>query len=71
LARALQVSTDELHGVRPPRVERIHGDTEARRMWKRFQMVATLPARDQKAVIRPINSLAGVSAAKQRPVQAA
>ena len=45
VARALQVSTDELLGVRPPRVERIHDDTEARHMWKRFQMVATLPGR--------------------------
>jgi transcriptional regulator with XRE-family HTH domain len=42
LARALQVSTDELLGVRPPRVERIHDDTEVRRMWKRFQMVANV-----------------------------
>jgi hypothetical protein len=32
VARALQVSTDELLGVRPPRVERIHDDTEARHM---------------------------------------
>jgi transcriptional regulator with XRE-family HTH domain len=70
LARALQVSTDELLGVRPPRVERIHDDTEARRMWKRFQMVATLPERDQKAVIRLINSLVGVGAAKQRSARA-
>jgi transcriptional regulator with XRE-family HTH domain len=70
LARALQISTDELLGVMPPRVERIHDDTEARRMWERFQIVATLPERDRKAVIRPINSLVSVSAAKQRPARA-
>jgi len=33
--------------------------------WKRFQMVATLPERDQKAVIRLINSLAAVGAGKR------
>jgi hypothetical protein len=40
--------------------EHIDDDAEARRMWKRFQMVATLPERDQKAVIRLINSLVAV-----------
>ena len=61
LAQALEVTTDELLGVKPPEVERIDDDSEARRMWKRFQMVAVLPERDQKAVIRLINSLAAVS----------
>lgn len=61
LAKALDVTTDELLGVKPPKVERIDDDSEARRMWKRFQMVAVLPERDQKAVIRLINSLAAVS----------
>jgi transcriptional regulator with XRE-family HTH domain len=63
LARALQVTTDELLGVKPPRVERIKDDSEARRQWKRFQMISTLPERDQKAVVRLINSLvaAGVT----------
>ena len=65
LAGALRISTDELLGVKAPRVERIHDDSEARRTWKRFQMVATLPERDQKAVIRLINSLAAVGAGKR------
>lgn len=65
LARALRVTTDELLGVRPPKVERIHDDSEARRQWKRFQMVSTLPERDQKAVIRLINSLVAVGAARR------
>jgi hypothetical protein len=30
-------------------------------MWKRFQMVSELPERDQKAVIRLINSLAAIA----------
>ena len=57
LARALQVSTDELLGVRAPKVERLHDNPETRRLWKRFQLVSQLPERDQKAVIRLINSL--------------
>lgn len=57
LAKALKVTTDELLGVRAPKVERLDDDTEARRAWKKFQMVSTLPERDQKAVIRLINSL--------------
>ena len=63
LARALKVTTDELLGVRPPRIERAKEDREARRRWKRFQMISTLPERDQKAVVRLIDSLvaAGVS----------
>lgn len=61
LAEALDLTTDELLGVKPPKVERIDDDCEARRMWKRFQMVAILPERDQKAVIRLIHSLAAVS----------
>ena len=64
LAKALRVTTDELLGVKAAKVERINDDSEARRMWKRFQMVAGLPERDQKAVIRLIHSLAGSSAAR-------
>jgi transcriptional regulator with XRE-family HTH domain len=58
LACALSVTTDELLGVKPPKAERVNDDSEARRQWKRFQMIATLPERDRKAVVRLINSLA-------------
>jgi len=58
LARALRITTDELLGVKPPKVGRANDDSEARRQWKRFQMISTLPERDQKAVIRLIHSLA-------------
>jgi transcriptional regulator with XRE-family HTH domain len=57
LARALKITTDELLGVKPPKIERVKEDPEARRQWKRFQMISTLPERDQKAVVRLINSL--------------
>jgi transcriptional regulator with XRE-family HTH domain len=65
LAKALRVTSDELLGLKPPKVERIDAAGDARRTWKRFQMVATLPERDQKAVIRLINSLAAVGAGKR------
>jgi transcriptional regulator with XRE-family HTH domain len=65
LAGALQVSTDVLLGVETPKVERINEDAEARKQWKRFQMISTLPERDQKAVIRLINSLVAVGAPRK------
>jgi len=63
--QGLRITTDELLGVKPPKVERINDDSEARRMWKRFQMVSVLPERDQKAVIRLINSLVAVGASRK------
>ncbi|MBC8164788.1 MAG: helix-turn-helix transcriptional regulator [Bryobacteraceae bacterium] len=59
LAKALQVTTDELLGIKPPRIERLNEDSEKLRMWKRFQLVTALPEKDQRAVIRLIHSLAG------------
>jgi hypothetical protein len=56
---ALNVSTDELLGLKPPKLERPRRDPETARQWKRFQRIASLPERDQKAVIRLVNSLAG------------
>ena len=44
LAKSLRVTADELLGIRPPRTERVNADPEARREWKKFQMVAVLPA---------------------------
>jgi transcriptional regulator with XRE-family HTH domain len=69
LAKALKVSTDELLGVIPPRVERINDHPEDRRMWKRFRMVLVLPERDQKAVIRLINSLVAAGGARRNGTQ--
>jgi transcriptional regulator with XRE-family HTH domain len=65
LARALKITTDELLGVKPPKIERVKEDPEARRQWKRFQRISTLPERDQKAVARLINSLVAVGAARR------
>jgi len=60
LAKALHITTDELLGLKPPpkvAAAAVEEDSEARRHWKRFQMISMLPERDQKAVIRLINSL--------------
>ena len=70
LAKALNVTTDELLGVKPPRVERANHDSEARRLWKRFQLVSALPERDQKAIIRLVNSLIAGSGEKRRTAHA-
>ena len=66
LARALKVSTDELLGIKPLKVERIDSDPEVRRLWKRFRQITGLPERDQRAVIRLISSLVSVSAQQRR-----
>ncbi len=52
-------------GVKAPRVERVNDDSEARRQWKRFQMISTLPERDQKAVVRLVNSLVAAGASRK------
>ena len=66
LAKALKVSADELLGLKPPRIERVQDDAETRRLWKKFQMVAALPEKDQRAVIRLIGSLVAASGARHR-----
>jgi transcriptional regulator with XRE-family HTH domain len=58
LARALAVSTDELLGLRPAKSNG-NSSVEKQRLWKRFQKMEALPTKDQRAVIRLINSLAG------------
>jgi transcriptional regulator with XRE-family HTH domain len=67
LAKVLAVSTDELLGLKTPkpRAAAIPAlDSDAKRLWKRFQQVMTLPEKDRRAVIRLVNSLV---AAQHRP----
>ena len=66
LAQALKVSTDELLGIKPLKVERIDSDPEVWRLWKRFQQITGLPEKDQRAVIRLISSLVSMSAQVRR-----
>ena len=63
LARLLHVSTDELLGLRPAQSNG-NSSPEKQRLWKRFQKMEALPTKDQRAVIRLINSLAGSSHAE-------
>ena len=65
LAQALHVTTDELLGLKPPKAVPLEEDAETRRQRKRFQMVATLPERDQKAVVRLIHSLVAASSLRR------
>ena len=59
LAKALSVSTDEMLGLKSVKPDARADDPETRRLWRKFQQVAALPEKDQRAVIRLINSLAG------------
>ena len=60
LAKALHVTTDELLGVKSIKPDARSEDPETRRLWKKFQQVSELPEKDQRAVIRLINSLSGM-----------
>ncbi len=63
IANTFKVSADDLLGLRPPKKSPIpKEDPETKRLWKKFQDVRSLPVKDQRAVIRLINSL--VSAKK-------
>ena len=61
LAEALGVSADELLGVAAPKRAAVKTaeDSETRRLWKKFQQLLTLPEKDQRAVMRLVNSLTG------------
>jgi transcriptional regulator with XRE-family HTH domain len=56
LVRVLGVSADELLGIKPAKLGP-DNSPEQRRLWKRFQRMESLPEKDQRAVIRLINSL--------------
>lgn len=69
LAGALNVTTDELFGLKQPKVTPAAGDSETRRHWKKVQMISTLPERDQKAVIRLIHSLVAAGPVRKNGTQ--
>lgn len=58
LAEALDVTTDELLGRKKTKLPSRATDLDEQRLWRKFQKVGKLPERDQRAVIRLINSLA-------------
>lgn len=58
LARGLGVSTDELLGLKaPPKALRQRPEPVPRGLRKKLQQILTLPASDQRAILRLINSL--------------
>lgn len=61
LAKALKVSADELLGIESVKARGLAESPEKRRLWRKFQQVMELPERDQRAVIRLVNSLAANS----------
>ncbi len=61
LAQVLKVSTDEMLGLDPPKpLPKRKDDPETKRLWKKLQQVRELPEKDQRAVIRLLNSLISV-----------
>ena len=56
LVRVLGTTADELLGIKPHRIGPDNTPGQ-RRLWKRFQRMESLPEKDQRAVIRLINSL--------------
>jgi transcriptional regulator with XRE-family HTH domain len=64
LADALGVSADELLGISNSKAAKERSeqdDPDVRRLWKKFRQITHLPEKDQRAVIRLINSLASAS----------
>ena len=57
IAKALKVTTDELLGATSPRRNGEKMSPEMRRLWKKFQQVTKWPEKDQRAVIRLINTI--------------
>jgi len=58
LAKALKITTDELLGAKPIKNDRNDKmSPEMKRLWKKFQQIAKWPDKDQRAVIRLINSV--------------
>ena len=68
LAKALGVSTDELLGAKPPRkIDSPIDKPEARRYWRRFQQLMELPEKDQRAVLRTIDSMTKANQTTKTP----
>ncbi len=61
LARALQVSTDEMLGAKPLKTQ---ASPKKARLMKRLQKIETLPAADQRAVLKFVDALV---TARRRP----
>lgn len=59
LCEALQASADELRGLKPPpKTAAPRQPPEEKRLWRHLKAVASLPERDQRAVLRLIDTAA-------------
>jgi len=58
LAAALKVTMDDLLGTALARKPLPTDNPEARRLWKKFQLILDLPEKDRRAVFNMLNSLA-------------
>ena len=59
LAKALRVSSDSLLGLKPlPKSATAAQPPEEKRLWRHLRVVAQLPERDQRAVLRLIDTAA-------------
>lgn len=59
LAKVLHFTTDELLGLKPPpRIEVPRQPPKEKRLWRHLKLVAKLPERDQRAVLRLIDTAA-------------
>ncbi len=57
LAHALDVSADELLGINRTKTKTKEMTPDEKRLWKKFQLIATWPEKDQRAVMRIINTM--------------
>ena len=65
IAQALHVSTDELLGLKLARATKHQiEDPEERRLWRKFRQILELPEKDQRAIVRLLNSLVRSPAGK-------
>jgi transcriptional regulator with XRE-family HTH domain len=64
IACALGVSADELLGIRPGKPFN-EMDADTRTLWRRFQKLRLLPERDQRAVVRLLQSLVKARAPRE------
>ena len=57
LAQALKCSADELLGTKAQKQVKEKTDPTATRQWNQFKKVTKLPEKDQRAIMRMVNSL--------------
>ncbi len=62
IAELLDVTADELLGLKRSKRNSQEMSSEMKKLWKKFQQVAKLPDHDRRAVIRLINSVSKAKA---------